>query len=147
MIREVLIVLGLAIALGFLFTFITKQGFFSTRSSKSFAPSSLEILSIAKTKEFFDAKDALFIDSRHAFEYKLGHIQGAVNIALSEYESNRTRLDTIPKSTLLIIYCDGAECNSSIELGVKFMESGFSNVKIFFGGWQEWKNGNLPIEK
>ena len=145
MIREVLVVLGLAILMGFVFTFITKQGFFSDK--KSTAQSSLEIIPLAKVKESFDAKECLFIDSRHAFEYKMGHIQGAINIALNEYEIHRSQLDSIEKSRPLIIYCDGAECNSSMELGVKLMEAGFTNIKMFFGGWQEWKNANLPMEQ
>jgi rhodanese-related sulfurtransferase len=147
-IREVLLIVGLAILLGFVFTFITKQGFFSSKSSSnSSVKNSLEIIPLQKAKELFESKEALFIDSRHEFEYKLGHIEGAINIALNELESKSTRLDSIPKNKLIIIYCDGADCNSSVELGVKCLESGFTNIKIFFGGWQEWKNANFPIVK
>ena len=105
------------------------------------------MISLATAKELFESNNALFIDARHEFDYQAGHIRGAVNIALNKFDTHLTRLNKISKDKLLIVYCDGAECNSSIELAVKLMESGFTNVKVFFGGWQEWNSAKLPIEK
>jgi len=89
----------------------------------------------------------LFIDARHDFEYKMGHVRGAVNIALKDIDTRRNLLESISKEKMLIVYCDGAECNSSIELAIKLIELKFVNVKVFFGGWQEWKASNLSIDK
>ena len=105
------------------------------------------MISLAMAKDSYESHNALFIDARHEFDFQAGHIRGAVNVALNQYETQRTRLNGISKDKLLIVYCDGAECNSSIELTVKLMESGFSNVKVFFGGWQEWISAKLPLEK
>ena len=146
--REALLLLILAGILGFTYTLMTKQGFFSEHKPvKPAAASNLEMISLARAKELFDGKNALFIDSRHEFDYSRGHIHGAVNIALNEYNAHLPRLNSAPKDKVLIVYCDGAECNSSIELAVRLMEAGFSQVKVFFGGWQEWKSADLPMEK
>jgi rhodanese-related sulfurtransferase len=140
---ESILLIAASFLLGFAYTYITKQGFFYERKPSP----ALEIISLAKATELFESKSALFIDSRHEFEYVMGHIRGAINVSLNEFDTHRTRLANIPKDKLLIVYCDGVDCNSSVELTLKLMELEFVNVKIFFGGWQEWKNGNLPIDK
>jgi rhodanese-related sulfurtransferase len=145
---EALLLLVAAIVLGVAYTFVTNQGFFAkTQSVQPAATSNMEIISLAKAEELFESHNALFIDARHEFDYQEGHIRGAVNVALKKFDTQISRLNNIPKDKLLIVYCDGAECNSSIELTLKLMESGFTNVKVFFGGWQEWNSAKLPIEK
>jgi rhodanese-related sulfurtransferase len=137
-----------AIVLGVAYSFVTNQGFFvKTPAVHYTAISNIEMISLAMAEKLFESHNAIFIDARHEFDYQAGHIRGAVNVALNKYETLHTRLNRISKDKLLIVYCDGAECNSSIELTVKLMESGFTNVKVFFGGWQEWKSAKLPIDK
>jgi rhodanese-related sulfurtransferase len=145
---EALVLIVAAVVLGVAYTFVTNQGFFvKTQVTPPVVTSTMEMISLATAKEFFDSKNALFIDARHEFDYTEGHIHGAVNVALKTLDTHLARLNKIPKDKLLIVYCDGAECNSSIELAVKLMEAGFTNVKIFFGGWQEWNSAKLPSDK
>jgi rhodanese-related sulfurtransferase len=145
---EALFLVIAAIVLGTAYTFVTKQGFFTeAQSVQTAAPSNIEIISLATAKDIFESNNALFVDARHEFDYQTGHIRGAMNVALKKFDTHVARLNKISKDKLLIVYCDGAECNSSIELAVKLMESGFTNVKVFFGGWQEWNSAKLPIEK
>jgi rhodanese-related sulfurtransferase len=147
-IHEALLLIIAATVLGFAYTFVTKQGFFSEKKPTfSAAAANLEMISLEKAKELYESQGALFVDARHDFEYKMGHIHGAINIALKEIDIYRILLESIPKEKILIVYCDGAECNSSIELALKLMELKFINVKVFFGGWQEWKANNLSIDK
>ena len=145
---ESLLLIIAAIVLGVAYTFVTKQGFFAkAQSVQTAVNSNIEMISLATAKELFESNNAIFIDARHEFDYEAGHIHGAVNVALKKFDTHLTWLNRISKDKLLVVYCDGAECNSSIELAVKLMESGFTNVKVFFGGWQEWNSAKLPIEK
>ncbi len=147
-ILESLLLIIAAIVLGVAYSFVTKQGFFAkTQSVQTAAPSNIEMISLATAKELFESNNALFIDARHESDFQAGHIRGAVNVALKKFDTHFAKLNNISKDKLLIVYCDGSECNSSIELAVKLMESGFTNVKVFFGGWQEWNSAKLPIEK
>jgi rhodanese-related sulfurtransferase len=141
---ESALLVAASILLGFAYTYFTKQGFFAEKKKST---PTLEIVSIAEAKKYFDSRSAMFIDSRHEFEYKVGHIRGAINISLTDFEMHRTRLEGIQRDRLILIYCDGADCNSSLELSLKLIELGYNNVKIFYGGWEEWKNNNLPVEK
>ena len=148
LIREVLLLIAAAILLGFAYTFVTKQGFFSeNKQAPAAATPNIEMISLEKAKDLYKSQGVLFIDARHDFEYKMGHVRGAVNIALKDINTRRNLLESIPKEKMLIVYCDGAECNSSIELAIKLIELKFVNVKVFFGGWQEWKASNLSIDK
>jgi rhodanese-related sulfurtransferase len=145
---EAFLLIVAAVCLGVAYTFVTHQGFFfKTQAVQSAAVSNLEMITLAAAKDLFTSSNTVFIDARHEFDYQAGHIRGAVNLPLKMFDAQSARLNNILKDKLLIIYCDGAECNSSIELAVKLTESGFTNVKVFFGGWQEWSSAKLPIEK
>lgn len=144
---EALILIATAIVIGVVYTLLTKQGFFAEQKPKDKEAPALEIISLERAKALSATDSALFIDSRHEFDYKMGHIPGSVNVALSEFDVHRKRLEGIPKTKLLVVYCDGTQCNSSLELATKLIEIGFTNVQVFFDGWQEWKGNGLPIEK
>jgi len=145
---EAFLLIVAAAGLGIAYTYVTHQGFFlKPQAAPSTAVSNLEMITLAAAKDLFASSNTLFIDSRHEFDYQAGHIRGAVNIPLKMFDTHLALLNTISKDKPLIIYCDGAECNSSIELAVKLAESGFTRVKVFFGGWQEWSSAGLPIEK
>ena len=95
--------------------------------------------------KFYTSGKAVFVDARNEYDYNLGHIKGAINIPLKEFDNRRSILDTYRKDSLLIAYCDGVECGSSIDLGRRLAGAGFIDVKIFFGGWNEWKTHDQPI--
>lgn len=146
--REAGVLLFTAAALGFLYTAATEKGLFADANVPT-SPLSGEhapvLVPLKEARTYFESGEALFIDSRHEFDYKLGHIRGAMNLPLKEFGEKQELLPTMPKDKLLIVYCDGAECNSSIELSSKLFQSGYSNVKIFFGGWREWEAAGLPM--
>ena len=53
----------------------------------------------------------------------------------------------IPTDTLLITYCSGAECESSTDVAALLAEEGYSQVKVLFGGWENWKRAGYPVER
>jgi hypothetical protein len=116
--REAGMLLLIAAALGFIYTAATEKGMFAhlppslpAGSGSLMTPA---MISRDQAQGLYEAGAALFVDARHEFDYKLGHIRGAINIPLRMYETRKAVLDTIPKGRLLVVYCDGAECNSSI---------------------------------
>ncbi len=149
-IPEAGILLTAAVVLALLYSLTTEKGLFavphnalpSTRQTSALASITLE-----EARALFNGDVALFIDSRHPFDFKYGHIRGALNIPLKEFEKKLDTLRSIPKDKALIAYCDGAECNSSIEVASKLMNAGYTNVHIFFGGWTLWEQQKLPIDR
>jgi rhodanese-related sulfurtransferase len=149
--REAGALLVIAAALSFVYTGSTEKGLFAPPPPQPPAvPKGIAapaMISGEQAKVLFDSGNVVFIDARHEYDFKLGHIKGAVNIPLRMFETMKGVLDTIPKSRTLVAYCDGVECNSSIELSVDLAKAGYVDVKIFFGGWREWTSSHLPTEK
>jgi rhodanese-related sulfurtransferase len=135
---------------GLLFTAVAGRGFFQTMIGLS-GPGVPEVttstfLTFEEAQALYDRHVALFIDSRYAYDFGIGHIKGAVNIPLHDFDTVKRLLDPLPRDQVIITYCDGEECSSSIELARLLHASGFVNVKIFFGGWNEWRTHNQPTE-
>lgn len=149
--REAWALLVVAAALGFIYTAATEKGLFARTTPSTTAASigvhAPQMISSDEVWSLFQTQSALFVDSRHDFDFRAGHIKGAVNAPLKDFEFAKSPLKDVLKDRLLVIYCDGAECNSSIELAVKLTKEGFKNVRVSFGGWREWLEANHPTEK
>ena len=149
--REAGVLLLVATALGSIYTAATEKGLFAHITPSIPASAAGFVAPTMVTRDqaqaYFNSGKALFMDARHEYDYKLGHIRGATSIPLSVFQTKKAVLDTIPKNRLIVTYCDGAECNSSIELSVRLAKEGYTDVKIFFGGWREWTESNLPVDK
>jgi rhodanese-related sulfurtransferase len=147
--REVLIILIVSTMLGFSYTFVMSKGFFAPTpaNTETKAEAAPIFVSYEEVKSLFDTGQALFVDARHEYDYNLGHIKGAINVPLKDFELARSPLVNIPKEKLLVTYCDGADCNSSIELAQKLAAAGFTDVKMFFGGWKEWQTHRQQTEQ
>ena len=59
-------------------------------------------ISLADAKKAFDAKSAIFIDTHVKATYDAGHIPGAMNITMQDFEA---KFDSIPKGKRIIAYC------------------------------------------
>lgn len=70
--------------------------------------------------------ERIFIDVREPFEYKMGHVKGALNIPPAELMKGAKKLNDVPKDTELVLYCrSGSRSNSSMPY---FRQLGFSNL-------------------
>lgn len=88
----------------------------------------------------------IFIDSRSKNEYDEGHIKGSINIPFYESEKYDDVLSKIDKNELLVTYCSGTDCDTSILHGEELFEKGYKRVYIFHGGWDDWLEAGYPIE-
>lgn len=105
----------------------------------------IEIISIDEAYELFkNDKDYLFIDARSEDDFKVKHIEGAINIPLAEIED---RLDEIPVDRPIIVYCDcTGHCNKSGPVAKILRENGYSQVQILAGrALSDWEEKGYPI--
>jgi len=109
-----------------------------------------EFTDLALAKRLFD-EGAVFADAREPEQFFAGHIRAARHLYYEEAEERVMEVfgDLAPKpQTLLVTYCDGADCNSSQMLARVLREvAGFENVHAFIGGWDAWRAAGYPIEK
>ncbi len=68
----------------------------------------------------------LIIDVREPQEYRLGHVEGAINLPPSEIMAGADKLKDVPKDTALILYCiSGSRSNAAMHY---LRQLGFTNL-------------------
>ena len=79
------------------------------------------------------------IDARTASSYGAGHIGKAMNVYGGEVESRIPELlGVVPTDKVILIYCDGGECELSHHVADALKQFGYGPICIFTGGWEEW---------
>ncbi len=102
---------------------------------------------LLQAKEFFNRKQAVFVDARDAFIFAQGHISGAVSLPLGQFDAKLAEfMIKVPLATTLFVYCSGYGCHDSMKLGQKLIGKGYQRVFIYEGGFPEWKDNGLPTE-
>jgi rhodanese-related sulfurtransferase len=79
------------------------------------------------------------IDVRTPEEYAAGHLFGAMNIPLSEFQTNLAAwLPRLPREVPIILYCLGGA--RSLQAATILVEAGLTNVLDLTGGITAWNS-------
>jgi hydroxyacylglutathione hydrolase len=100
-------------------------------------------LLLANMADIADVKNnsnAAIIDVRGISEYNSGHIQGAKHLFVGTLLNN---LDKVPKEKPVIIHCQGGD-RSAIAYSL-LLKNGYTNIKNYSGGINEWVKEQQPI--
>jgi rhodanese-related sulfurtransferase len=95
-----------------------------------------------------ESKSALILDARPSVFFEQGHVPGALNLARDAFARDYRQLAPVLKSATdkpVIVYCAGGDCHDSRLVANALMSLGFSNVRVFTGGWEEWSKARLPV--
>jgi rhodanese-related sulfurtransferase len=103
-------------------------------------------VSLKEAREAYEGGYALFVDAREADFFKAGHIPGAVNLPVKDFDRLLPKLkEQLLAAPRVITYCDGASCEMSVDLTEKLLFAGLEHVEIFTGGIQQWKAASQPV--
>lgn len=161
LLRQALVLVLLAAVVSIIYNFISPNGIalVGAWSSKVVAggvlapPSYTEgedapVISLSEAMAAYNSGQAIFLDARKKEDYLAGHIKGALQLFMEEFDVEYPLVkDKLPKEALIITYCDGDECELSLHLARNLKAEGYDDVKIFFGGWKEWTQAGLPTAK
>jgi len=115
---------------------------FSTKNNQE-RTVSFEVL-----KEKFNTPGIILIDARSPQKFKEGHIPWAINIPSHEFPEKLSKfMKQISFSQEIIIYCGGIECSDGNEMAFLLKAKGYKDVIVYNGGWEEWTQNNMPLEK
>ncbi len=107
-----------------------------------------EINDFESLKNFLSEDGVVLADVRHESAFIEGHIPGALPLPLARFdEVIGPFIEMHPPETLILLYCSGKECHESHTFADELVNFGYFNVKIFAGGFTEWKMRGLPVEK
>lgn len=84
------------------------------------------------------------IDVRTPDEYRAGHVPGAVNIPLQEFQQRFGELSTY-RDKEVVLYCESGMRASH---GARWLESnGFEDLRFLDGHMSAWREAGLPTER
>jgi rhodanese-related sulfurtransferase len=148
---QIVLIVVLSFALGLVLNFSLVRKHLRGEFERGFISEeeypNITFITLAEAEDLFLQGAAVFIDSRTVEKFRSGRILGAVNIPFEgELDTNSIDSLSYPEEQILVIYCDGSDCQSSVQLAKDLHERGFLSLKVFFGGWEEWLREGLPIE-
>lgn len=90
---------------------------------------------------------ALLVDARDGALYADGHLPGARSLPFGEAEALLPEFRAqVAADRTLVLYCSGYGCPDSFDLGLLLLAEGYRDVRVFEGGFPEWRDAGLPVE-
>jgi rhodanese-related sulfurtransferase len=108
----------------------------------------IRLITLAEAEDLWAGGTAAVLDARAEGFYEQGHVPGARNLpaSASGFDVPAAILE-LPKDRTFLVYCEGGDCQSSLALAKRLHEEGFRDIRVFTGGWDEWRAAGLPEEK
>ena len=91
--------------------------------------------------------DLVLIDALAPMVYAHSHLPGAINMPPTAVEPIRCAKRMPDLAAEIVVYCANAECDDSVVTGARLRELGYTNVRHYAGGKDEWKELGLPLER
>ncbi len=104
------------------------------------------VVTTDQLKEIMKIGNALIIDARNSEPYIKGHIPTAINIPFLDVFNYVETLQSVPRDTLIIIYCEGVHCELSKNLSQFLKGMNFTRMFLYNDGIEGWIAQNLPLE-
>jgi rhodanese-related sulfurtransferase len=163
LIRETLLIIIVSVVLGTAVNFPLLRRFLAGEFRQSFLDereyTGVRFIALAEAEDLFAGnfqteEGAIFIDSRSRPDFAAGHIPGALNIPVGELgsqgkKSGAAKLSAtlpFPEDQVLVVYCEGGDCQTSVALAKLIHERGFTDIRVLSGGWGDWVAAGLPVE-
>lgn len=108
-------------------------------------PSAIRAVEAVELKRRLETPmDLVVLDVRNADEYSgpLGHIAGAVNIALADLPGRLDELQPQRNRPIAVVCLSDKRSTQAIHL---LHDAGFSNLVLLRGGMKEWNSARLPV--
>src|SRR3954454_18811598 len=103
------------------------------------------LISRAELKAAIDRHEVTVVDALGESYYAQQHIPGALNLVESEVARRAATL--LPaKDAAIVTYCSNAACPNSQAVATLLTKLGYSNVRKYRDGIQDWAEAGLPVE-
>jgi rhodanese-related sulfurtransferase len=89
-------------------------------------------------------KKSLLVEALPADQFRNLHLPGALSMPVDQVRSLATEL--LPnKDVEVIVYCAGPTCHASSDVAKDLDALGYTNVRHYVGGKQDWIKAGLPV--
>ncbi len=126
----------------------TSKGVVNAISKNETFNFAIEINDPNRVQQIITKKERIVVDARHKDFYDMGHLPGALSYPLIDFDTNLDQmLSALGKNSAILVYCSSFECTDSHTLASRLIESNFTDVKVFAGGYGQWVELGFKIEK
>ena len=98
----------------------------------------------AQLTALINRDNALVVDLRAAADFDKGHIAGAKNVQMSQFDPENKHLSAAKALPVVLVCKVGESAHSAAK---RLLKAGFSNVSVLEGGVQAWQAADLPLVK
>ena len=88
--------------------------------------------------------NALVVDLRAAADFDKGHIAGAKNVQMSQFDPENKQLAPAKELPVVLVCAVGQSAQAAAK---RLRKAGFSKVSVLEGGVQAWQSAALPLVK
>lgn len=91
-----------------------------------------------------DEKDARFklAMTLGEWEFRTKHIPGSLH-----FKDAREMLSALRPDDEIVVYCTNPACLASVAAYHRLVQEGYTNVRRYAGGIEEWESAGLPLER
>lgn len=91
-----------------------------------------------------EADAAVLVDANGKETYEKGHLPGAVHLEAVKEDPEAALPED--KDALIVAYCGGPNCRLWTKAADELHELGYTNVRHYRGGLEEWKESGRRLE-
>ncbi len=125
-----------------------KAGVVTAKSKQDVVLQSIEINNPLRIREMLKLGDVFLVDVRPEDAYGQGHLPGALSFPLYQFDHLQDGFQNqIKKDGIILVYCSGFDCSDSHQLASRLIDLGFTNVRVYAGGYNEWEEMGFEVEK
>jgi rhodanese-related sulfurtransferase len=103
-------------------------------------------VSLRQLNQLIRTKAAVIIDARNPEAYIKAHIPGAINVPSLKMFDYMETLNSIPTESLIVVYCEGRNCELSSNLIKSMKTMNFKRIIQYKDGIESWEAAKYPVE-
>ncbi len=102
-------------------------------------------ISREELKQAIDAGQLTVIETLRDEHFEQGHLPSAIHIHFEQIAERAPEL-LLDKDAAIVTYCSNTSCRNSEIAANQLTAMGYSNVRKYAGGKQDWQQAGLPLE-
>lgn len=87
------------------------------------------------------------VDALPPISYAHSHLPGAINFPPESVEQELVARRLPDRNAEVVVYCANEECESSRDTAAALVALGYTHVRRFAGGKDEWRRRGLALER
>jgi rhodanese-related sulfurtransferase len=104
------------------------------------------VISRDELKQAVDRNQVTVIETLRTEHFEQGHIPGAIHIHFEAIAEKAPEL-LLDKDAAIVTYCSNTACHNSEIAANKLAAMGYTNVRKYAEGKDDWREAGLPLER